>query len=194
MADMAGTDDPRRARSRRRLLDAAGELLLSGGASAVTVEAVTTRSGVARTTLYRNFSSSDALVAAAFGELLPRATASPEGSVRDRMVDLAVRQYELLLTAPVQDSLIAWLAMGPRDEETESADELGTLRRGLAELYLAPLQELLDEAVESGACRPEDRNLAVARLIGPMIVTKLVGLEPLSRGDIIRVIDDVLAA
>ena len=63
--------DPRRVRSRDRLLDAATELLAAGGIDAVTVEAVTRRSKVARTTLYRNFGNSTELLAAAFQELLP---------------------------------------------------------------------------------------------------------------------------
>ena len=57
--------DPRRVRSRQRLLDAAVTLLNSGGVEAVTVEAVTRLSRVARTTLYRHFESSTDLVAAA---------------------------------------------------------------------------------------------------------------------------------
>ena len=65
--------DPRRVRSRQRLLDAAVTLLNSGGVEAVTVEAVTRLSRVARTTLYRHFESSTDLVAAAFERLLPQA-------------------------------------------------------------------------------------------------------------------------
>ncbi|MBU8841783.1 TetR family transcriptional regulator, partial [Mycolicibacterium goodii] len=42
---------PRRTRSRNRLLDAAAALLSTGGVEAVTVEAVTKASKVARTTL-----------------------------------------------------------------------------------------------------------------------------------------------
>ena len=51
-----GRTDPRPARSRARLLDAATALLRSGGPSAVTVDAVTRGANVARATLYRHFS------------------------------------------------------------------------------------------------------------------------------------------
>lgn len=46
--------DPRRVRSRNRLLDAAAGLLSTGGIEAVTIDAVTKLSKVARTTLYRH--------------------------------------------------------------------------------------------------------------------------------------------
>ena len=55
------TGDPRPARSRARLLDAATALLRSGGPSAVTIDAVTRSANVARATLYRHFSSANDL-------------------------------------------------------------------------------------------------------------------------------------
>uniref|UniRef100_UPI00111C4932 helix-turn-helix domain-containing protein n=1 Tax=Mycobacterium avium TaxID=1764 RepID=UPI00111C4932 len=57
-SDGADDVDPRRARSRNRLLDAAAALLTSGGIEAVTVDAVTKASKVAKTTIYRHFTSS----------------------------------------------------------------------------------------------------------------------------------------
>ena len=61
--------DPRLARSRARLLDAATHLLATGGIDAVTIDAVTRTSKVARTTLYRHFGSSTHLLAATFGNV-----------------------------------------------------------------------------------------------------------------------------
>ena len=74
------TPDPRRARSQGKLLDAAASLLLSGGAAAVTVDAVTRLSGVARTTLYRNFPSRDDLVRALYEIALARLGHATEGA------------------------------------------------------------------------------------------------------------------
>ncbi|MBI5089978.1 MAG: TetR/AcrR family transcriptional regulator [Actinobacteria bacterium] len=49
--------DPRVARSRAKMLAAATELLIEAGARGVTVDAVAERSGVAKSTLYRHWSS-----------------------------------------------------------------------------------------------------------------------------------------
>lgn len=54
--------DPRLVRSRTKLLDGATMLLVEGGADAVTVDAVSERSGVAKSTLYRHFPSRDDLL------------------------------------------------------------------------------------------------------------------------------------
>lgn len=63
--------DPRLDRSRSAILSAAVALLSEGGVKQVTVDAVTARSGVARSTLYRHFPNNTELLAAAFQELLP---------------------------------------------------------------------------------------------------------------------------
>src|ERR1700688_516031 len=85
--------DPRPARSRARLLDAATALLRSGGPSAVTIDAVTRSANVARATLYRHFPSGNDLLAAAFNSLIPPSPTPPaEGSLRDRLAAMMLEQ------------------------------------------------------------------------------------------------------
>src|ERR1700754_5348242 len=83
----SATNDPRPARARARLLEAATALLRSGGPSAVTIDAVTRSANVARATLYRHFSSANDLLAASFMSLIPPAPMPPnEGPLRDRLI------------------------------------------------------------------------------------------------------------
>ena len=62
LSDMAR---PRSDQARRKLLDAAQAILGSEGVNAVTGDDVARRSGVAKTTLYRHFGTTEALVFAA---------------------------------------------------------------------------------------------------------------------------------
>lgn len=79
--------DPRPARSRARLLEAATSLLRTGGPSAVTIDAVTRTANVARATLYRHFSSANDLLSAAFMSLLqPAPMPPPEGDLREQLL------------------------------------------------------------------------------------------------------------
>src|ERR1700745_4508703 len=88
--------DPRWLRSRTRLLDAAADLLRAGGIEAVTIDAVTKQSRVARTTLYRHFGCSSDLLAATLERLLPPVAPPPStGSLRDRLVVLGWRPRTL---------------------------------------------------------------------------------------------------
>ncbi|HBD21645.1 TetR family transcriptional regulator [Dietzia alimentaria] len=184
------TPDPRRARSQGKLLDAAASLLLSGGAAAVTVDAVTRLSGVARTTLYRNFPSTDSLIAAAFRRLLPTPTRPPADlPVREQLVHLAASMTQLIQDAPLQQSMLGWLAMG-RDAGDD--DEVGRLRRSVVESYTEPLHAVLSDAEESGALIPGDRDLAVAQLAGPVVLARMIGLRPYTDQDVERLVDDFL--
>src|ERR1700736_4932072 len=88
-ADSDDEVDPRWLRSRTRLLDAAVDLLRTGGIEAVTMHAVTKASKVARPPLYRHFGCSSDLLAATLERLLPAVTPPPStGSLRDRLVEL----------------------------------------------------------------------------------------------------------
>ena len=182
--------DPRRVRSRGKLLDAAVELLVTGGAAAVTVDAVTRLSGVARTTLYRNFPSTDALIAAAFRRLLPAPTPAPaEGPVRDSLVALCVSMTRAIQEAPMQQSMLGWLAMG---RNAGDDDEVGELRREVVRSYSAPLRLVLAEAEARGELAPTEADLAVARLAGPVVVSRLIGLRPFTDADVADLVDDFL--
>ena len=108
---MTTRTDPRPARSRARLLEAATSLLSSGGPSAVTVDAVTRASNVARATLYRHFPSGNDLLAAAFHALIPPAPLPPEdGTLRDRLIAAVRAQGELIAEAPISLAAMSWLA------------------------------------------------------------------------------------
>lgn len=65
------TEDPRRARSRTKVLSAAVALLREEGHQGLTIEAVAARSGVAKTTIYRHFADREDLHVAALEAAAP---------------------------------------------------------------------------------------------------------------------------
>lgn len=188
--EVMSSPDPRRARSQNKLLDAASSLLLSGGAAAVTVDAVTRLSGVARTTLYRNFPSTDALIAAAFRRLLPTPPPPPvDLPLREQLLHLATSMTQLIQDAPLQQSMLGWLAMG---RGAGDDDEVGRLRRSVVESYTKPLHAVLTAAERSGELVPGDRDLAVGQLAGPVVLARMIGLRPFTPQDVERLVDDFL--
>ncbi|AZZ83799.1 MULTISPECIES: TetR/AcrR family transcriptional regulator [Gordonia] len=192
--------DPRRVRSRQRLLDAAVTLLNSGGVEAVTVEAVTRLSRVARTTLYRHFESSTDLVAAAFERLLPQAeTPAMTTSIRDDLLKLMQRQAELIEQAPLQLTTLAWLAMLPEQPgQSEQSDgeqnALAPLRRRVVEQYREPFDRVLTTDVATAELDNFDLTMAVTQLAGPLIFAKLTGIRSMTVGDLEQLVDDFLTA
>jgi len=172
----AETGDPRPARSRARLLDAATALLRAGGPGAVTVDAVTRSANVARATLYRHFPSANDLVAAAFTGLIPPPPMPPDdGGLRDRLLAVVVEWAESIAEAPTTLTAMAWLSLGPDIAEVPSATQAGSggrevwsLRERIAEQYSAPFDALFDGPQAAEELAPVDRTMAFALLIGPL--------------------------
>ena len=176
--------DPRPARSRARLLDAATTLLRSGGPNAVTVDAVTRASNVARATLYRHFPSGNDLLAAAFHALIPPAPIPPdEGSLRDRLVAATRGFAELIAEAPISLAAMSWLALGGDLEQMrwgrdkDDSPEVSTLRERVAEQYAAPFDAVFSSPQAIAAMCEIDRTRAVALLVGPIVLGKLSTLQ-----------------
>ncbi|AKS35741.1 TetR/AcrR family transcriptional regulator [Mycolicibacterium goodii] len=172
----APSTDPRPARSRARLLDAATTLLRSGGPSAVTVDAVIRAAHVARATLYRHFPSGNDLLAAAFRALIPPAPTPPEqGTLRDRLIALVSAQAELIAEAPVTVTAMSWLALGADMQHVPSSasPEVLSLRERVAEQYAAPFEAIFSSAEAQAELGDVDRALAAALLLGPIVLGKL---------------------
>nr|WP_090339566.1 TetR/AcrR family transcriptional regulator [Mycolicibacterium malmesburyense]CRL67953.1 transcriptional regulator [Mycolicibacterium malmesburyense] len=171
--------DPRPARSRARLLEAATTLLRAGGPSAVTIDAVTRTANVARATLYRHFPSANDLMAAAFMSLLNPAPMPPsEGSLRERLIAVVVGWAESIAEASAMITAMTWMASGPdvgtySEVQQSDSDAVGTLRSRIIALYSAPFDAILDGAQAAEELDEVDRIQTISLLIGPLILGKL---------------------
>ncbi|OLP01742.1 TetR family transcriptional regulator [Mycolicibacterium porcinum] len=195
----AESGDPRPARSRARLLEAATALLRSGGPSAVTVDAVTRAANVARATLYRHFPSGNDLLAAAFRALIPAAPMPPaEGSLRDRLIALVQAQADSIAEAPISITAMSWLALGGDMEQlpwrTGDSAEVRTLRERVAEHYAAPFEAIFDSPEAVAELGEVDRTQAAALLLGPIVLGKLSTLSEFDYSSCVRAaVDGFLA-
>lgn len=190
--------DPRRIRSRARLLDAAAALLSTGGVEAVTIDAVTKASKVARTTLYRHFRSSSHLLAATFERLLPQVTTPipTSGSLRDRLVELLSRQAALFNDAPLHITTLAWLSLGPTASTSEADDRhsSGALRARVVDQYRQPFDAVLRSPEAQAELDDFDRELALCQLVGPLAFARMTGIRTITADDCANLVDDFLAA
>lgn len=173
--------DPRIERSRIELLRAATTLLMEGGVTAVTIDAVVERSGVARTTLYRQWPNRAAVIAAAFGELVAQ-TPVPE---LDEPAEKALRQvvrhfaYELA-QAP-------WVALIPAFYAAARTDaEIHEMFVAFVQAREVAFATVVGRAIDAGLL-PHDTNIdeAVVQLTGPLVFARLLG-----RGHVTDRIDD----
>jgi AcrR family transcriptional regulator len=190
--------DPRRIRSRNRLLDAAATLLSTGGVEAVTIDAVTKASKVARTTLYRHFTSSSHLLAATFERLLPQVTAPAptSGTLREQLIELLSRQATLFNDAPLHVTTLAWLALGPTGAKSDTDDRhaSGALRARVIDEYRKPFDALLQSDQARAELDDLDLGLVLCQLLGPLAFAKITGFRTVIHDDCAKIVDDMLAA
>lgn len=167
-------------------MSAAAELLQEGGIAAVTVDAVTARSGVAKTTIYRQWPSRTALVVALLGELAP---ALPEpntrGPLRAELIGLLTTHARQLEAGPWAAALPALIAAADRDSELDDVRRqvLGGAQAPFAALLEAHADELDDVSVRDTA----------AQLIGPLLHRRLIDTGPIDEPLIEQVVDGFLA-
>ncbi len=190
--------DPRLDRSRSAILAAAVALLSDGGVRQVTVEAVTARSGVARSTLYRHFATNTELLAAAFQELLPPLRL-PEADLpaRDRLLRLVLNQADQIDRASTVAAVVWMSTIGLSAETPADADErtqLEALREHVVDSYRRPFNAVLMECLEAGdSLSTQDIEFATAQLIGPLLFNILVTGRANDARFCARVVDDFLA-
>jgi AcrR family transcriptional regulator len=173
-------------------LDAAARLLTTGGVEAVTIDAVTRASKVAKTTLYRHFDSATELLAATFERLLPQVDPPPAtGSLRDRLIELLSRQAALLEEVPIHLTLLAWVSMGPTGDS--AGESRNSLRARVIEQYRQPFDELLDSPEARSELGDFDLTLALTQLLGPLLMGVLTGIRVIDRDDCVRIVNDFFA-
>jgi TetR/AcrR family transcriptional regulator of autoinduction and epiphytic fitness len=167
--------DPRRTRSRAAILAAAQDVLVRDGVTAVTVEAVVQRSGVARSTVYRHFPTSTAVVVAALQDLAPQPTApGPDVPVREALTAVLADLLADLGHARWSAAFPSLLEAASRDEEMREVRDAFTRRQ------TAPLREVLLRSVAAGELRAADVERTVALLAGPLLYARLLEIGDLA--------------
>ena len=167
---------PRSEASRRRVLAAAYAVLVEEGLSSISVEAVCTRSGVARTTIYRWWPTKGTLaVESLLVHLRPQLTYAGEGSARLAFAALVSSLTEAL-AGPAGLVSASILAEAQRDGET---------RHRFVVEFSDPLRReteaLLKRGVSAGEFRADlDVERTIDAAVGGVYLRLLLG-RPLSR-------------
>lgn len=169
------TLDPRVLVSRERVLTTTLDLLTEAGLDELTIDDISRRSGVAKTTIYRHWPNRSALVIDACsrmtdGEQAPPDTGSLEGDVRAILTNIA----ELLGTA--RWSSIVPSIVDVAEHDPAFADIHGRIQRG----HAAPLRAALDRAAYRGEIpSTADRDAIPAALLGPLFYRRWFSREPI---------------
>jgi AcrR family transcriptional regulator len=153
------TGRPRSSEVDARLIEAALGLLREGGPTAVNVEAVAARSGVAKTTIYRRHRDRHDLLRAAIGSVVIPPGQPPVEDIRGRLA-WALGQVHAILGEVLGGGGVAALL-----EDREPA--FTTLVRDLLTPYTTTLTELIEDDIAAGRLRRDlDADAAVSMMLG----------------------------
>jgi AcrR family transcriptional regulator len=180
---------PRSEAARRRLLDAAVDIVASDGVTAVTADAVARRSGVAKTTLYRHFGSTDGLIFAAVADRVTAGEPPDTGTLRGDL-EAIQRRYLHVASSQRNRELFAWMVV----KSIESAEHRELFRRARVQPR-GPTTVALQRAIARGEVAADiDVDLALHVIQGPLISQRIVDNSEVSERDLQRVLDMIVRA
>lgn len=139
-------------RTRAAALEATADLLAEIGYRALTVELVSTRSGVARSTLYRHWDNVAELAVQAFDHALgPNPPAPDTGAVRTDLIVL-YKRFATILQRPI------WRSVMPSLIEASQGDpRFQGLLNSIVNSRRQTERQIFDRAIARGEIRPESK-------------------------------------
>lgn len=178
----------RSTRVRQAVLAATIELLLETGYSGLTIEAVAARASVHKTTVYRRWTTREALVAdALLGRMETRVPMPDTGALRADLVALTTA-VAANLTSPEGNALLKTLVA--------SGTHLGAVRTAGRQFWatrFALARELVRRGIARGDLPPDtDPDLVIEGLIAPLYLRLLVTGQDVDARYAERVVDLVL--
>lgn len=165
--------DPRVVLSRERVLTTTLELLMEAGLGELTIDDISRRSGVAKTTIYRHWPNRSALVIDACSRMTDGGEAPPDtGSLDGDLRAVLMRIADQLGTA-------RWSSVLPSIVDAAEHDaEFASIHSKIQHGHAAPLRTALDRAARRGEIPPAaDRNGIVAALLGPLFYRRWFARE-----------------
>lgn len=179
--------DPRISRSRASILDAATALLSERGFSGVSMDEISRRSGVAKTTIYRHWSDRDALLRDACIAVGRPQQIPDTGRLDTDLETLLTELADGLQQATWASILPSVIDAAERDPAT--AAMYAELQQG----YVQPFQVVLGRAIARGELPDAPQvDTLIAALIGPLFYRRWFSREALGQSFIAAHLQQVL--
>lgn len=182
--------DARVRRSREAVLAVTHQMMSETGLSGVSIDAVSKRSGVAKTTIYRHWPSRADLLLEACSKLGSKTEAPNTGSVRGDMETLALAFASRLRTAPAAKILPSIVDAAEHDAKIAKL-----LHAQVHAGIMAPLYEVIERAQKKGEIgRGQDASQLIARIVGPLFFRRWFSREPIDDKFVRAIVQSALAA
>jgi AcrR family transcriptional regulator len=190
-----GPGRPRSERAHEAILEATLELLVEEGFSRMSIEAVATRAGVGKATIYRRWTSKAELVAEAVACMKDHQLRDVDhGNVREDLFQLGRQALKGKDTAEVTDVMVKLMSARARHPELQEA-----FLRQVIEPRRRIVGDVLRRGIDRGEIRPDiDVDLAMDVILGlvsyrSMVSARHAGITETSLRRLIDVVLDGIA-
>jgi AcrR family transcriptional regulator len=167
--------DNRVRRSRAAVLGVTAELLFERGFGGATVDEISRRSGVAKTTIYRHWPTRTDLLRDACSTLSTPLDTPDSGSVEADLAALMTNLAYLLRSAKWTSVLPSIIDAAERDPD------IAEVYSKLQQIYSAPFAAVIQRALQKGELPTDtDAAMLIAALTGPLFYRRWFSREPLT--------------
>jgi AcrR family transcriptional regulator len=166
-----GSQDPRTVRSRKAVLDATVALMVERGIHALNIDGIVDHSGVAKTTIYRHWSSREAIILDALSSLIAPEIQGPTGTPVEQIHTLAWRFAEKIGTPPWSVLFPDLIALAGRSER------MRTVYEDFMRLRRQPIAEGIAHAIVADNL-DVDADVVALMILGAITYRQLVLLAP----------------
>lgn len=179
---------PRDPRTRAAILLAARELLERGGLTAVTIEAISSKAGVSRPTIYRYWPNAPAVAMAAFLEKTGASEAAKSPKTALSALRAQLHALADAFAAPAGRSVAAMVAAAQSETELAKAFRNEFIARNRDATRALLERCVADKSIEA----PEDMELTLDLIFGPLFYRLLMGHAPITRGFVDQLLGTVI--
>jgi AcrR family transcriptional regulator len=181
--------DERILRSKETVLRVTSELLTETGLGGISVDEVSRRSGVAKTTIYRHWPTRSDLLIEACSKMGTAPEVPDTGSFRGDVEILMAGLAERLRSARWPSVLPSVIDAAERDSK------IAELHGRLHANRIAPLHEVIERAKRKGEVPSSlDPATVIASLLGPLFYRRWFSREPLDEKFLKKIIGNALGS
>jgi AcrR family transcriptional regulator len=181
--------DKRLERSRERVLTAAYDLLVASGIGGFSVDEVARRSGVAKTTIYRQWPTREALVADACWRMVAeQEEETPDTGEFESDVEAILSEIGRMLWSA------NWAAVVPSVIDAAERDaDFAEIHARIQEGHAAPLKTVLERGMARGELAAgADVAVLAAALLGPLFYRRWFSRQPIDEAFVRSLVLQVL--
>lgn len=166
--------DPRVERTRTAVLSQTYALLVEEGFGGTSVDEISRRSGVAKTTIYRHWPTRSHLLLDACGQL-----GRPSEFLSSGTFEADIRGYLVALALRLQTE--NWTRLLPSIIDAGERDsEMAEVQDGLQQMWAAPIRQMVDAALGRGEIAADiDADTIAAVALGPLYYRRWFSRQPI---------------